>query len=496
MLTLHARSRLSADGKEFPMREDLKQWDARKTALVICDMWDKHWCAGATKRVGEMAPRMNALVVAARKKGALIIHCPSDTLDFYKDTPQRKLAQDAPKSETKIALQRWVKLDPAREGPLPIDDSDGGCDCQPQCAQGRAWKCQIEVIGIEKDDAITDSGEAFHLMQQRGIENVIVMGVHTNMCVLGRPFSIRQMVMQGKNVVVVRDMTDSLYNPRKTPFVNHFSGTDLVIDHIEKYWCPSILSSDLLGGNEFRFKDDARPRIAIIMAEDEYKTERTLPEFARANLDRDFKTHFIFGDAKDKYNLPGLSALDTADAALISVRRRVFPKVQMDKLKSFVAAGKPIVGIRTASHAFSLRPADKMPDGCTDWPDFDRDVLGGSYHNHHGADARDTFVWAVPGAEKHPVMAGVSTGEIAVSASLYKTEPLAAGTTLLMLGRFKDNLPHEPIAWTFQRKDGGKTFYTSLGHADEFKQSFFTTLLRNGIYWAAGVPVPESVKEK
>jgi hypothetical protein len=95
-------------------------------------------------------------------------------------------------------------------------------------------------------------------MQQRGIENVIVMGVHGNMCVLGRPFAIRQMVKQGKNVVLVRDMTDTMYNSRKSPFVSHFAGTDLIVEHIEKYWCPSITSVDFLGGEPFHFQADKR----------------------------------------------------------------------------------------------------------------------------------------------------------------------------------------------------------------------------------------------
>ena len=83
----------------------------------------------------------------------------------------------------------------------------------------RAWSRQHPAIEIAEQDAITDSGEAFYLMKQRGIQNVIVMGVHTNMCVLGRPFSIRQMVRQGQNVVLMRDMTDTMYNPAMAPFV-------------------------------------------------------------------------------------------------------------------------------------------------------------------------------------------------------------------------------------------------------------------------------------
>ena len=141
---------------------DSVAWDPSKTAVVICDMWDKHWCAGATKRVGEMAPRMNEVVAKARKQGVLIIHCPSDTLDFYKDTPARQLAQSALRSiETKRPLERWCRLDPGREGNLPIDDSDGGCDCSPQCKNYKAWSREIAALKVEPGDAVTDSGEAY-----------------------------------------------------------------------------------------------------------------------------------------------------------------------------------------------------------------------------------------------------------------------------------------------------------------------------------------------
>ena len=84
------------------------------------------------------------------------------------------------------------------------------------------------------------------------------MGVHLNMCVLGRPFGIRQMVDVGKDVVLMRDMTDTMYDHRMAPFVSHFEGTDLVIEHVERYWCPSITSADLVGGTPFRFAADSR----------------------------------------------------------------------------------------------------------------------------------------------------------------------------------------------------------------------------------------------
>jgi nicotinamidase-related amidase len=234
------------------------QWDPGKTAVVICDMWDKHWCIAASDRVAEMAPRMNDVITALRDRGALIIHCPSDTMKYYADHPGRKLAQAAPKVETKVPLLRWCKIDPDKEGPLPVDDSDNGCPEGPPPKNPVVWSHEIDTLQIKPGDAITDSAEAFYLMKQRGIENVIVMGVHLNMCVLGRPFSIRQMVQQGQHVVLMRDMTDCLYNPAKPPHVDHFTATDLLIAHVEKFWCPTITSDQILGGKSFKFAEDKR----------------------------------------------------------------------------------------------------------------------------------------------------------------------------------------------------------------------------------------------
>jgi type 1 glutamine amidotransferase/nicotinamidase-related amidase len=486
-LTLRQRSRIETEkgsGRHHTLTKEV-QWNASKTAVVLCDMWDKHWCPGATARVAEMAPRMNQVVAEARRRGALIIHCPSDTMDFYKDTPQRKLAQAAPHVQPKVPLQNWCQLDPRKEGALPIDDSDGGC--AEKIKSFRAWSRQIETIRIEDGDAVTDSAEAYYLMRQRGIENVIVMGVHTNMCVLGRPFAIRQLTQQGLNVVLMRDLTDTMYNPAKAPFVSHFTGTDLVVEHIEKYWCPTVTSADLLGGKEFRFQEDKRPHLVIVTAEDEYKTEETLPEFAKKQLGKDFRVSFVFADSKVRNHLPGLEVLNDADVALISVRRRVLPKEQLQTVRNFVASGKPLVGIRTASHAFSLFPGQKLAEGLADWPDFDKEVLGATYTGHHGV-TRKTTVAVAPGADKDPILAGVK-GPFATASTLYRSRPLAAGTTPLLIGQAEGVKQTEPVAWTWKRQDGGRTFYTSLGHPDDFKQESFVALLRNGIHWAAGLPI-------
>jgi nicotinamidase-related amidase/type 1 glutamine amidotransferase len=481
---LNARRRVETkpeSGRYHAITEHV-EWDPKKTAVVICDMWDKHWCAGATRRVGEMAPRMNEVVAKARAAGALIIHCPSDTLDYYKDTPQRKLAQTATVVETKRPLERWCRIDPDREGKLPIDDSDGGCDCLPQCKNYKAWSREIAAIAVEPGDAVTDSGEAYFLMRSRGIDNVIVMGVHTNMCVLGRPFSIRQLVYQGQNVILMRDLTDTMYNPRMAPFVHHSTGTDLVIEHIEKHWCPTISSVDFLGGRELRFAEDKRPTVAFVVGEDEYRTEQSLPPFAAKYLGKEFRTAFVFSSETNKYDFPGLDAIDQADVLFVSVRRRVLPKAQLDRIRKFVESGKPVVGIRTASHAFALRPGTPPVEGAEGWETFDPDVLGGHYTGHHG-ESPGVLVGLAEGAAGSPILEGVDLSQLIGRGTLYNTGPLAKSAQPLLIGTIPDQ-PSEPLAWTNTNKYGGRVFYTSLGHTGDFEQESFNRMLVNALRWA------------
>jgi nicotinamidase-related amidase len=257
------RSRIKGEEERYTIVEKKADWDPKKTAIIICDMWDDHWCKSAAKRVAEMAGPLNETIKAARAKGVFIIHAPSSVTAFYKDTPQRKLALDARFAKTPVTLSKderwgtaWCYLDPKREGKLPIDDSDMGCDCAEKCKVRDAWTRQIATIEIKDGDAITDNGqETWNLLQARGIDNVILCGVHLNMCVLGRPFGIRQTVRLGKNVALLRDMTDTMYNPEMPPKVNHFAGTELVVEHVEKCWCPSFTSADITGKAAFRFKD-------------------------------------------------------------------------------------------------------------------------------------------------------------------------------------------------------------------------------------------------
>ena len=503
-LILNARSRVkvSDGGDKFRVVNNRLQWDPSETAIIICDMWDQHWCKGATRRVAELAPRMNQFVDEARKKGVLIVHAPSATVSHYKDHSARKRAQSAPKATNLPPdISKWCRWIDANEKTVyPIDQSDGGCDCQPRCKDGHPWRKQIDSIHISDTDAISDSGEEiWNLLEERGINNVIILGVHTNMCVLGRPFGLRNMARYGKNVVLVRDLADTMYNHRMRPYVSHFTGTDLIVEHIEKFVCPTITSTVFTGQVPFRFKNDKRPLVMFVIAENEYDADKTLPEFARELENKyGFSCEFALGIpktgiAKERNNIAGLEALKSAHLAVVYVRRRALLTEQMEYLRDYIAAGKPLIGLRTASHAFALR-SERVQAGFADWPEFDAEVLGGNYHGHHGNKAEDgprTYVWVKPGMESHPILAGVPSGEFYVRSWLYKTSPLTKTTTMLMMGRVGDRRPHEPVAWTNTHFGGGRMFYTSLGHPDDFELPAFRRLLLNAVFWVLDRPVPK-----
>jgi nicotinamidase-related amidase/type 1 glutamine amidotransferase len=489
--TATARSRVWSGPatNDWSAVETSRALDPRRTAVVLCDMWDQHWCAGATRRVAEMAPRMNDFVKNARQRGMFIIHCPSDTMNFYEGSPGRKLAQAAPPAEPRVALQRWCKLDPAREAPLPIDDSDGGCDDSPLCKTYSAWKQQIPAIEIHDGDAITDSAEAYYLMRTRGITNVLVMGVHLNMCVLGRPFSIRQMVSQGLNVLLVRDLTDTMYNSRKRPWVPHCAGTQLMIEHVEKYWCPTIASTAFLSGEEFRFKEDRRPHIVFLIGEDEYKTWVTLPQFAKEELAwRGLRVSVVQQSEGDLHRFPGLvEAMRDADLLVLSVRRRALPKEQLAAVRAHLEAGKPLLGIRTASHAFAPRPSDAGKGAA--WATFDPDVLGGNYTGHHG-NGPNTTLSAASGVGTHALLTGVDLPQLTGHGSLYKVSPLKETATPLLTGSIPGQ-PAEPVAWLNTFGDNkARVFYTSLGHPDDFANAAFRRLLLNAVLTLVDRPLP------
>jgi type 1 glutamine amidotransferase len=341
------------------------------------------------------------------------------------------------------------------------------------------WTRENPAIEVAPQDAVSDKGdEIFNLLRQRGIEHVLLCGVHANMCILNRKFAIKQLTKWGYDVALARDLTDTMYNPKMAPFVPHKKGTDLVVEYIEKYWCPTVLSSAVLGG--------ARPpHIVIVTAEQEYDAKDTLPAFAKSELaPRGYKVTCINSDSTT--DIPGLEALDDADLLIMFMRRRTLPDAELKHFQSYFDSGKPVVAIRTACHAFQ------------NYLQFDGEVLGCHYDNHYpngvGKDAGAgaaalTQVKAAERAAADPILRGVPPS-FDSSGSLYKVSPLAATAAPLLLGSWSDK-PVEPVAWTNTHK-GGRIFFTSLGHPEDFARPAFKTLLSNAVQWALDEPVGPS----
>ncbi|WP_165073894.1 PVC-type heme-binding CxxCH protein [Paludisphaera rhizosphaerae] len=488
--TLHKQSRrpIAADPAKFEMVSTTASWEPSKTALIVCDVWDDHYCRGAARRVGEMAPVLNRVIAEARAKGVLIVHSPSGCMDVYKDHPARLRAKNAPQAaDVPKDVALWCYKIPAEErGTYPLDQTDGGCDCGPRCKEYVAYKKQNPAIEIRDEDAISDSGvEVWNLLASRGVEHVLMTGVHTNMCVLGRPFGLRNLAKNGKDVVLIRDLTDTMYNSRKWPYVSHFEGTNRIVEHIEKFVCPTILSTDLTGRPAFAFKPEDRPRVVFVIGDDEYNTAETLPAFAAAELEpRGIRCTFVIADPKNPHDFPGVEALADADLLFISARRRAPTNEQLKLIKDYVASGKPVIGIRTASHAFNTK--GKGPKDHAEWPQLDADVLGGNYADHHPKGIVPTITRA-PSAKGHPILDGVAVSFTA-KGSLYKTSPLAPTTIPLLIGAIP-NQPEEPAAWV-NLKGNQRVFYTSLGAPGDFENPSFRRLLRNAVFWAVDRPAP------
>ncbi len=274
-IPLRLRSRAEDPNRPgtFVVAEKAEAWDPSRTAVIVCDMWDAHHCLNAVRRGDEMAPTMDRVLKALRDRGVVVVHAPSSCMAAYDDHPARKHARQTPRSKSlPVEIGKWCYKIPAEErGAYPIDQTDGGEDDDPAehkewaaklAAMGRnpklPWKSQTDKLTILPGDYISDDGEEiWSILEDRRVDNVILLGVHLNMCVLGRPFGLRQMAKNGKHVVLMRDLTDTMYNPERSPKVSHFAGTALMVEHVEKFVCPTIASDQVLGGVPFRFRGDS-----------------------------------------------------------------------------------------------------------------------------------------------------------------------------------------------------------------------------------------------
>ena len=227
-----------------------------------------------------------------------------------------------------------------------------------------------------------------------------------------------------------------------------------------------------------------KPTLVLLIAARSYETDRTLPRFATDELATEFQTVVVTGAmTSPMHQFENIDAIDKADVLLVSVWRRAPPPGQLEVIRRYVATGRAVVGIATASHAFAIPKAENIPTGGSTWPEWDAQVIGGHYTGHHPIRFLTTVTAVEPG---HALLRGV-TLPFRSKMELNQVQPLQPGAHALLLGTIEGQ-PPEPVAWTFQHVGGGRTFFTPLGHPEDFENGSFRRLLRNGVRWAAGLP--------
>ncbi|WP_343209819.1 jacalin-like lectin [Anaerolentibacter hominis] len=377
-------------------RYEPEQIDGSKVGVIVSDMWDRHWCRGATRRVNELAGPMNRVLIKLRELGASIAFCPSRVAgSYYGESPARMRTLGYPAGRPREV--RDLSGIPAVTE--LIDPYRVQCDCSPKCEMGRVWVRQHEALFIDQDqDFICDDsreGDAefciLNAFLAKGITHVIVMGVHTNMCVIHRNFGMRELYRAGFTPIVMRDMTDCMIPREEKPYHDHFTALDDTISYIETWLGGSITSDQILGDEPFHFAEDTR-RSRLYGS----RTERTEDLFADRGV----------------YQMPPVSGLTlcTGDRRISGIR------LSYGKEKTrWIGSGE---GARTeASLSFGEYIA-----GVDGWTEEERVVgLGvrtstGAYMRAGCTDGEPSFTWqAENGFALTGMYACVRPGEMIIS---------------------------------------------------------------------------------
>jgi nicotinamidase-related amidase len=488
--TVRTQSRDAVTGRVTLSETEI---DPAKTLIVVIDMWDRHWCKTYAGRSGNMVPRMNETLAAARKLGIQVVMAPSDVLAFYAEYPQRAamlaIPQHGEPAETEF-----------NSGSPPAGGDN--CECGPSlpCKPGAIWTRQHPDLSIEASDFIADGNNAremFNLCAERDIDTLVYVGVASNICILHRAVGMLNMRRHGYRTFFVRDLVESITangldpatrqpDPNFTPA----KGTRRTECYLEQHISPSIEGRQLIAAAGLG-PADKRPHVVFVIADDEYGTEKTLPEFAQAQLEPKLRCTFLHANPSDRNDIPGLNALYDADAVVLSVRRRFLPATQMDHLERFIRAGKPLVAIRVSVSPFAESGGlARLADGQVVWQDFDREVLGCRY-DFYDSKARESGsdVWLAPDAKGHPLVRGLGEANYHTPCWIYRVSPIKNDATIILEGRWADDVPPQPVAWSRSR-EGGRMFYTSLGHVEDFKHPLFASMLKNAINWVLASETP------
>src|SRR5690606_1840294 len=223
-----------------------------------------------------------------------------------------------------------------------------------------------------------------------------------------------------------------------------------------------------------------------------------LPAFARElMLHERMNCEFAIGkpamDGPGRHNLENLQILKDADLAVFFVRRVALEPQKMEMIKNYIKSGKPVLGIRTASHSFDARgnvpregggiarSSETVSGFLAQWPEFDEEILGGNYKGHYGHLEEKTKIAIVPGMENHPLLKGVNPNGFGSASWLYQNRPLrSAEAQVLLTGTIPNELP-EPVLWTNHGRFNNKVVYTSLGHWEDWNIPDFQKVLINSV---------------
>ena len=216
-----------------------------------------------------------------------------------------------------------------------------------------------------------------------------------------------------------------------------------------------------------------KPNLMLLSGGTDENTERSLTSLAQ-ELESKHGMRCRLLAAYGTTDLPVVDVLDDANLVLMYLNGLKLPTDQMDAIRGYANSNKPIVALRTALNAFE------------NWPEFGREVLGAQLHYDYGGESR-TQVSLIPKAASHSAVQGLPK-QFESPSSLYHVLPLSGSTTPLLIGTSTGpseragRVPN-PVAWIRSYK-GGRIFYTSLGHFEDFQLPEFRSLLVNGIGWA------------
>lgn len=259
--------------------------------------------------------------------------------------------------------------------------------------------------------------------------------------------------------------------------------------------------------------------IVLLSGDEEYRTEESFPMLAKILTEHHgFKTTVVFAihpetglvDPDYTKNLPGIDHLASADLLIIGTRFRELPDQQMKYVDDYLKAGKPIIGIRTATHAFNYGKDSKSPYAKYGYSSkqkgweggFGRLVLGETWINHHGIHGKEGTRGLIDGIQKennHPILKGVK--DIWGPTDVYGITSLAPDVEVLLWGQSTHGMTAEssgsweksimPVAWakSYAIESGkkGKVFTTTMGSAIDFLSEDLRRLVVNACYWALDI---------